>query len=69
MENFARQQATEGTEPAEWRYCILEARALSYNEDERKQAEERHATATGAVLCRGKERALKTRRLTSLPSC
>lgn len=68
-EDFAGQQATEGTEPAEQRYCILEARALSYNEDERKQAEERHAMSTGAVLCRGKERGLKPRRLMSLASC
>lgn len=68
-EGFARQQVTEGMGPAEERYCMLEARALSYDEDERKQAEKRHATATGTVLCRDRERALKHRKLMSLPSC
>lgn len=43
---------------AEQRYHILEARALSYNEDQRKQTEERHAMATGAVFCGDKERGL-----------
>lgn len=60
---------TAGIGPAEQRYCILEARALSYNDDERKQVEERHAMTTGAVLCRGEERGHKTRRLMSLLSC
>lgn len=48
---------------------FLQDRALSHSEDERKQAEEKYAMATRAVLCRDEEKGLKTRRLTSLPSC
>lgn len=54
---------------AEQRYHILEARALSYNEDQRKQTEERHAMATGAVFCGDKERGLEPRVLICVPSC
>lgn len=55
IEGLARQQETEGTGPAEQRYCTLEARAPFNKEGEGTQAEDRHAMATGAVPCGGKK--------------
>lgn len=58
---FCEAEGNEGMGSAEQRYCILEARVLSHNEDQRKQTEEMHAMATGAVFCWDKERRLKPR--------
>lgn len=65
-EGFCKQEAISGTGPAEKRCCILEARALSYNEDKIKQAEERQSMVRQAGLCRGEESGLKTTSLMSL---
>lgn len=66
---FCEAAGNEGMGSAEQRYCILEARVLCHNEDQRKQTEEMHAMATGAVFCGAKERGLEPRILTCLPSC
>lgn len=64
---FCEAAGKEGMGSAEERYCTLVARALSYNELKRKQTEERHAMATGAVSCEDKERGLEPRILICLP--